>query len=386
MSPDEVELSVVMPCLNEARTVAICVGKALAFMQRYGVQGEVVVADNGSTDGSQALAEEAGARVVAVADKGYGNALMGGFRAARGTYIIMGDCDDSYDFSSLESFVDRLREGYQLVMGNRFRGGIDPGAMPIHHRYLGNPVLTGIGRLFFRSNCGDFHCGLRGFRRDILPALDLRTTGMEFASELVVKSELHRFKICEVPTRLAKDGRGRPPHLNSWRDGWRHLRFLLLYCPRWLFFYPGWTLVALGLGLFVWLLPGPRNIGQVQFDVHTLLCGAGFLLLGFQAITFGLFANQFASSEGLLPPQPPRKEDGLHLERGILLGLFLIVAGVGAAAAALEVWHSRGYGPLEPGFTLRLVISAITMSLLGGHCILASFFLSLLKLGRRHPR
>lgn len=227
------ELSVVMPCLNEARTVAICVKKALDFMERNGITGEVVIADNGSSDGSQQLAEEAGARVVQVAQKGYGNALMGGFRAAEGRFIVMGDADDSYNFAALEPFVEKLREGYQLVMGNRFRGGIDPGAMPVHHRYLGNPVLTGVGRLFFNSQVRDFHCGLRGFHRDILEILDLRTTGMEFASEMVVKSELNRLKICEVPTRLAKDGRGRPPHLNSWRDGWRHLRFLLLYSPRW---------------------------------------------------------------------------------------------------------------------------------------------------------
>ncbi len=382
---DEIELSVVMPCLNEARTVAICIAKAKGFFERYQVRGEVVIGDNGSSDGSQQLAEEAGARVAQVSQKGYGNALMGGFRAAKGRYIIMGDADDSYDFSSLEGFLEKLREGYQLVMGNRFRGGIDPGAMPLHHRYLGNPVLTGIGRLFFRSSCGDFHCGLRGFHRDILTQLDLRTTGMEFASELVVKSELHGLKICEVPTRLAKDGRGRPPHLNSWRDGWRHLRFLLLYCPRWLYVYPGLAFVSLGLGLMAWLLPGPRHLGGIELDVHTLLCGAGFLILGVQALSFGLFSKLFAISEGLIPPDPAlqRKLEKLPLEVGILLGLLFIALGMGGALAAVEVWRAAAYGPLEARQTLRIVIPAVTLTLLGAQTILSSFFLSLLQLGRR---
>jgi hypothetical protein len=385
---EDLELSVVMPCLNEANTVALCVTKALGFMERHQIRGEVVIADNGSSDGSQKLAEEAGARVVAVPDKGYGNALMGGFLAARGRFIIMGDADDSYDFSSLEGFVEKLREGFQLVMGNRFRGGIAPGAMPIHHRYLGNPVLTGIGRLFFHSHCGDFHCGLRGFHRDILPILDLRTTGMEFASELVVKSELHRLKICEVPTRLAKDGRGRPPHLNSWRDGWRHLRFLLLYCPRWLFFYPGWLLVLSGVGISAWLLPGPRQVGGVVFDVHTLLCGAGAILLGTQALTFGIFARVFAISEGLIPANQANSSrlERMPLEAGIVVGLVLGLVGLGGTLAAFEVWRGLGYSGLDTTYTLRIVIPAITLMLLGGHSILASFFLSLLRLGRRHPQ
>jgi len=379
------ELSVVMPCLNEARTVVTCIKKALDFMERNGVAGEVIIADNGSSDGSQALAEEAGARVVAVAEKGYGNALMGGFRAAQGRYIVMGDADDSYDFSSLEPFLEKLREGYQLVMGNRFRGGIAPNAMPIHHRYLGNPVLTGIGRLFFNSKMGDFHCGLRGFHRDILETLDLRTTGMEFASELVVKSELNKLKICEVPTKLAKDGRGRPPHLNSWRDGWRHLRFLLLYSPRWLFYYPGTLLVAVGLFLFGWLLPGPRYFLNIGFDVHTLLYASGFVLLGTQAIMFGFFARVFAISEGLMP-KDPRLEvrlNGLYLEKGLIAGTLLTLCGVLGSVLALGAWRSLGYGPLDVSSSERLVIPSVTMLLLGGQLIMSSFFLSLLRLGRR---
>ena len=379
------ELSVVMPCLNEARTVVICIKKALDFMERHGVAGEVIIADNGSSDGSQALAEEAGARVVAVAEKGYGNALMGGFRAAQGRFIVMGDADDSYDFSSLELFLEKLREGNQLVMGNRFRGGIAPGAMPIHHRYLGNPVLTGIGRLFFNSQMGDFHCGLRGFHRDILEILDLRTTGMEFASELVVKSELNKLKMCEVPTKLAKDGRGRPPHLNSWRDGWRHLRFLLLYSPRWLFYYPGTLLVLLGTFLFGWLLPGPRHFLNIEFDVHTLLYASGFILLGTQAIMFGFFARVFAISEGLMP-RDPRLEarlNGLYLEKGLIAGTLLTLCGVAGSLLALGAWRSLGYGPLDVSSSERLVIPAVTMLLLGGQMIMGSFFLSLLRLGRR---
>lgn len=379
------ELSVVMPCLNEARTVAICIKKALDCMERNGVAGEVVVADNGSTDGSQQLAEEAGARVVAVSEKGYGNALMGGFRAAQGRYIIMGDADDSYDFSSLESFLEKLREGYQLVMGNRFRGGIAPGAMPLHHRYLGNPVLTGIGRLFFHSKMGDFHCGLRGFHRDILEILDLRTTGMEFASELVVKSELNKLKITEVPTRLAKDGRGRPPHLNSWRDGWRHLRFLLLYSPRWLFYYPGMLLVLAGLFLFGWLLPGPKRILNVVLDVHTLLYASGFIVLGTQAIMFGFFARVFAISEGLMPKDPKlaTRLDALPLEKGLVAGVLLVLCGLIGSLLALGAWRSLGYGDLDVTSSERLVIPSVTCLLLGGQLIMGSFFLSLLRLGRR---
>lgn len=379
------ELSVVMPCLNEARTVAICIKKALDCMERNGVAGEVVIADNGSTDGSQQLAEAAGARVVAVTEKGYGNALMGGFRAAQGRFIIMGDADDSYDFSSLEPFLEKLREGYQLVMGNRFRGGIAPGAMPVHHRYLGNPVLTGIGRLFFNSKMGDFHCGLRGFHRDILEILDLRTTGMEFASELVVKSELNKLKITEVPTRLAKDGRGRPPHLNSWRDGWRHLRFLLLYSPRWLFYYPGMLLVLTGLFLFGWLLPGPRRILDVVLDVHTLLYASGFIVLGTQAIMFGFFARVFAISEGLMPKDPKlaTRLDALPLEKGLIAGVLLALCGLIGSLLALGAWRSLGYGDLDVTSSERLVIPSVTCLLLGGQLIMGSFFLSLLRLGRR---
>src|SRR6201997_4462303 len=264
-----------MPCLNEAETVATCVRKAIGFLAESGISGEVLVADNGSTDGSQQLATDAGARVVPISDKGYGNALMGGIVAARGKYVIMGDADDSYDFTHLMPFVNELRKGSDLVMGNRFEGGIEPGAMPPLHKYLGNPVLSFVGRLFFRSKIGDFHCGLRGFRRDSAIALGLQATGMEFASEMVVKATLAKQKITEVPTTLKKDGRSRKPHLRSFRDGWRHLRFLLLFSPRWLFFYPGLVLLLLGLGFGAAVATGPLNIGGVNFDVDTLVaCGA----------------------------------------------------------------------------------------------------------------
>ncbi|HEY9721799.1 MAG TPA: glycosyltransferase family 2 protein, partial [Oscillatoriaceae cyanobacterium] len=280
------ELSILMPCLNEAETLAICIQKAQAFLRESGVEGEVLIADNGSTDGSQAIASALGARVIHVPERGYGAALLEGIRQAYGRYVVMGDADDSYDFSSLGAFLVRLREGHQLVMGNRFQGGIAPGAMPPLHRYLGNPVLTGIGKLFFGSPCGDFHCGLRAFDRAAIEGLQLRTLGMEFASEMVVKATLHGLRIAEVPTRLAKDGRSRPPHLRSWRDGWRHLRFLLMYSPRWLFFYPGASLVLLGLFLMALVLPGPRHVGMATLDVHTLYVAAGMVLLGVQTLTF----------------------------------------------------------------------------------------------------
>ena len=273
---DAVELSVVMPCLNERATVGICVKKALEAMERHGIRGEVIVADNGSTDGSREIASALGARVVPIETRGYGSALRGGIAAARGRFVLMGDADDSYDFGQLGAFVGKLREGYDLVMGNRFQGGILPGAMPPLHRYLGNPVLTGIGRLFFKSPVGDFHCGLRAFRKDAIEGLGLRTLGMEFASEMVVKATAFGLRVTEIPTTLSPDGRDRAPHLRTWRDGWRHLRFLLLYSPRWLFLYPGLALFVLGSVVSALLLPGPRMIGRVGFDVrHAAVCGDG---------------------------------------------------------------------------------------------------------------
>jgi glycosyltransferase involved in cell wall biosynthesis len=382
----EMELSIVMPCLNEAETVAACVRTALGFLREHGVSGEVIVADNGSSDGSPRLASEAGARVVHVEEKGYGAALMGGIAAARGRYIVMGDADLSYDFSALMPFLEKLRAGDDLVMGNRFEGGIAPGAMPSLHRWLGNPVLTAIGRLFFRSPVGDFHCGLRAFRRDAVLALDLRTSGMEFASEMVVKATLHGQRIAEVPTALRPDGRSRPPHLRSWRDGWRHLRFLLLYSPRWLFFYPGLVLSAIGIATILWLLPGPQRIGDVGFDIHTFVFAVAAVLLGAQAIAFAFFTKVFAISEGLLPPDPrlDRVIGALSLEGGLVIGTVVILLGVAGSAYAFGIWEATAFGPIEvSGRTLRIVVLSAAGLALGTQIVLSSFFMSILGLRRR---
>jgi glycosyltransferase involved in cell wall biosynthesis len=379
------EVTIVMPCLNEAETLTDCIQKAQQSLRENNIVGEIVVADNGSTDGSQALAENLGARVVHVSDKGYGNALMGGIAAARGRYIIMGDADDSYDFSNLLPFVEKLRDGYDLVMGNRFRGGIKAGAMSASHRYLGNPVLTAIGRLFFQSPCGDFHCGLRGFSKTAVINLDLRTTGMEFASEMVVKATLNKLRIAEVPTILSPDGRNRPPHLRTWRDGWRHLRFLLLYSPRWLFLYPGVLLMLAGLITGVWLLPGPRTIGRVSFDVHTLLYSAMAVLVGFEAIAFALFTKIFAISEGLLPEDQRLNKlfQWITLEVGLVVGCVIIAIGLGGSIYALGFWGEHSFGALNPSQTLRTVIPAVTCLTLGCQIVFSSFFLSVLGLGRK---
>src|SRR5882672_7165693 len=382
---EDIELSVVMPCLNERATVGTCVQKTLGAMGRHGIRGEVIVADNGSTDGSQQSAREHGARVVPIETPGYGSALRGGIAAARGRFILMGDADDSYDFTQAHLFVNKLREGYDLVMGNRFRGGILPGAMPPLHRYLGNPVLTGIGRLFFKSPVGDFHCGLRAFRRDAIERLDLRTHGMEFASEMVVKATAFGLRVTEIPTTLSPDGRDRAPHLRTWRDGWRHLRFLLLYSPRWLFLYPGMALFALGTFLSAVLLPGPRRIGNVVFDIHTLLFAAMTTLIGFQSVVFATFTKIFAISEGLLPEDPrlTRMYRYMTLEVGLIAGVLLILAGAGAWVLGLEYWRIRQFGALDPEKTLRIVIPGVVCFTLGFQVVLSSFFLSVLGLSRR---
>jgi hypothetical protein len=374
-----------MPCLNEAETVVTCVKKAVGWLQSHQVSGEVIVADNGSTDGSQQLATEAGARVVPVAAKGYGSALLGGIQAAHGRYVIMADSDDSYDFSNLSPFVDKLRSGYQLVMGNRFRGGIAPGAMPPLHYYLGNPVLTAIGRILFRSECRDFHCGLRGFDRESILELDLHTTGMEFASEMVVKATLAKLRITEVPTTLAPDGRSRPPHLRSWRDGWRHLRFLLMYSPRWLFVLPGVGLILLGLILNAWLLPSPRIVAGVTFDIHTLLLASSFIVVGYQAVVFGMLTKVFAITEGLLPEDPllARAFRVITLETGLIAGVVLVLFGLVGSIMAVATWHSHQFGSLEPQQTMRVFIPSVTALMVGSQTILASFFLSILGLKRR---
>ncbi len=379
-----IELSVVMPCLNERNTVALCVRKAIAALNAADITGEVIVADNGSTDGSVELARAAGARVVHIKEKGYGSALKGGILASHGEYVLMADSDDSYNFSHAGRFVEQLRAGSDLVMGNRFQGGISDRAMPFSHRYLGNPVLSGIGRLFFGSPCRDFHCGIRGFRRDSFLRMDIRSSGMEFASEMVVKATLLQMSISEVPTTLSPDGRHGPPHLDTWRDGWRHLRFLLMYSPRWLFLYPGILLMLLGLAGCALLLPGPRVFHGIGFDVHTLLYAFAAVVLGFQLISFATFTKVFAISEGLLPEDPRlnRFFRWINLETGLLTGALLLLLGIGGSVFAVSDWARESFGALDPQHTLRIVMPSVFALTLGVQIIFSSFFLSILELKR----
>ncbi|MBZ5679988.1 MAG: glycosyltransferase family 2 protein [Acidobacteriia bacterium] len=374
-----------MPCLNEAETLETCILKAQQAFQEANIAGEVIVADNGSTDGSPEIAERLGAKVAHVQARGYGNALMGGIAAASGTYIIMGDADASYDFGHIPRFLEQLRKDSDLVMGNRFKGGIQKDAMPPLHRYLGNPVLTRLGRLFFGGSCGDFYCGLRGFSKKAYETMGLRTTGMEFATEMVVKATLLGMKVREVPTTLSPDGRTRPPHLRTWRDGWRTLRFFLLYSPRWLFLYPGLALMLVGFLVGAWLLPEPRQVGSVIFDVHTLLYAAIAILLGFQSIAFAVFTKLFAISEGLHPPDPllDRLFRYINLELGLLVGTALAILGFGTSIYAVHMWGQQHFGPLDMSRTLRVVIPAALSMTLGVQTIFSSFFLSVLGLRRR---
>jgi len=374
------ELTILMPCLNEVATVGRCVEKARGFLRRAGIEGEVVVADNGSHDGSRELALQAGARVIEVAERGYGAALAAGIRAARGRFVIMGDADDSYDFSALEGFIEKLREGYPLVMGNRFRGGIRRGAMPPLHRYLGNPVLSFIGRMLFRTGVGDFHCGLRGFDREAVTSLGMRTPGMEFASELVMKAALARWRIAEVPVTLYPDGRGRAPHLRSWRDGWRHLRLLLLFSPRWLFLYPGVLLLAIGLSMTVLLYSTPVRLFGAGLDIHSMLYASAAALLGMQLCLFALFARVAAQNSGLLPrgKSMDRVLALFTLERGLIAGLCAVLAGLVWSAAAFWQWREAGFGALDPRVVMRDTIPASSLMVGGMELMLASFLLSLL--------
>jgi len=380
------ELTLLMPCLNEAETLAACITKARSFLEKAGVAGEVLVADNGSTDGSQALAESLGARVVDVPEKGYGSALRAGIDAARGTYVVMADADDSYDFSQAGPFLSKLREGFDLVMGCRMPSGggsIDPGAMPWKHRWIGNPVLTFIGRLLFKCPAHDFHCGMRGFRREAMLGLGLQTRGMEFASEMVVRASLQGLSIAEVPVTLHKDGRSRPPHLRSWRDGWRHLRFLLLFSPRWLLLYPGILLSAVAGLFFLWLwLLGPIHLGGVVLDVHTMEIMALVLTTGFQMILFACFVRIYAHTHGFLPANQTLKRafSVFNLERGLIFGTIVFLGGVAILGSSFFQWAALGFGDLDAPRTIRAVIGGRTLASLGVQVILFSLVFSYLGL------
>jgi glycosyltransferase involved in cell wall biosynthesis len=384
-SAEEIDVSVVMPCLNECETIGVCIQKAQQTIERLNLRAEIVIGDNGSVDGSQEIAGLLGARVVPIKKRGYGAALQGAIEAARGRFILMGDSDDSYDFTQLGHFVDKLSEGYDLVMGNRFLGGILPGAMPPLHRYLGNPVLTAVGRLFFKCPVSDFHCGLRAFRKVAIQQLQLQTLGMEFASEMVVKATLFGLRVTEIPTTLSPDGRNRAPHLRTWRDGWRHLRFLLLYSPRWLFLYPGTLLFIVGILGSIWLIPHARSVGKVTFDVDTLLFSAMAILLGFQSINFAVFTKIFAITRGLLPEDPRmnRAFRYITLETGLLLGGLLLAAGFGLWVMGLGYWREMHFGKLDPLKELRILIPGIVFLTLGFQVMLSSFFLSVLGMEQR---
>jgi glycosyltransferase involved in cell wall biosynthesis len=386
LGPDlSLELTILMPCLNEAETIEVCVRKARGFLERAGIAGEVLIADNGSTDGSQALASACGARVVAISERGYGAALSGGVRAARGRYVIMGDADDSYDFESLEPMVEKLRAGADLVMGNRFQGGIKPGAMPPLHRYLGNPVLSFLGRLFFDIPVGDFHCGLRGFSRQVMLDLGLTCPGMEYASEMVVKARLQGLRMEEVPTTLSPDGRSRAPHLKTWRDGWRHLRFLLLHSPRWLFFYPGLILMVGGLALSAALARGPVQLSpNVTLDFHSLIVGCFSVLIGVQLVMFSALARKYAMAEGFLPKGGGLEGfmEGLTLERILQAALVLVLGGFGGVAWSISYWAGQNFGDIGYPLVLRVLVIALTAIATGVQLAASGFLASVLAIRR----
>jgi glycosyltransferase involved in cell wall biosynthesis len=380
------ELTILMPCLNEAETVGTCIRKANDWIVKNNIDAEVLISDNGSTDDSRHIASELGARVIHAPDKGYGAALIFGILNARGRYVIMGDSDDSYDFSSLDPFLKKLRQDYDLVMGNRFKGGIAKGAMPLIHRYFGTPLLSFVGRLFFRSQIGDIQCGLRGFKQDIVSRLHLQTLGMEFASEMIVKASLFNLKITEVPTTLSVDGRSRPPHLRTWHDGWRNLRFYLMHSPKWLFYIPGISLFILGFLLMLLTIVRPFEIIKgVHFDANTLLFGGVFLITGFSCITLGLFTRTYATEEGFLPKNKfdDKIEKFFTLEIGIIAGLFIFLFGLAGSIYAFYVWKQAKFGNLEYSEILRIVVPSATLILLGTQLLFSSFFLGVLKIKRK---
>lgn len=381
------ELTILMPCLNEAETLGDCIGKAKGFLARTGIAGEILVADNGSTDGSQEIAAALGARVVSAPQKGYGAALICGIEAALGRFTIFGDADDSYDFAALDAFVEKLRQGHDVVMGNRFRGGILPGAMPFLHRYLGNPVLSAIGKLFFRIKVGDFHCGLRGFNTARVRQLNLNATGMEFASEFVVRAALAGYDMVEVPTRLAPDGRSRAPHLRTWRDGWRHLRFLLLYSPRWLFLQPGLLLVLAGLVGAGLLLPGPLEIpGGPTLDTHSLLVSSVAILIGLQFVAASVLARRYGVVHGLLPAAGPVSWiDAISLEALLISGGLLFLLGGSGLAYGVLSWASVDFGDLYRPGLIRLLIVSLTLMAAGLQVAILAFLRGLLDIPTFKP-
>jgi hypothetical protein len=391
--PSECDLTILMPCLNEAETLAECIEKAQTGLERVGLRGEVLVADNGSTDESAAIAGKAGARVITVRERGYGSALRAGIEAAHGKWIIMGDADGSYDFSRIEGFVQKLREGYDLVMGCRLPGGggvIAAGAMPWKNRWLGNPTLSFIGRLLFKCPARDFHCGLRGFAKNACRELELKTTGMEFASEMVIKATLRSLRIAEVPITLHPDGRSRPPHLKPWRDGWRHLRFMLIYSPRWLFLVPGLVLSALGAAAGAVLAFGTIQVGNVHFSTGTLAVACMSVIIGTQLVAFAFFTKVFAVGEGLLPQDPrfSRVFKTFTLEKGICFGLAVLALGVGLLLHSLWLWKQAGYGLLPYADNMRRLLPAVTLIVLSIQTVFSSFFMSVLGLrtdSRRPP-
>ena len=379
------EFTILMPCLNEAETLGLCIAKAKDFLSRSGVEGEVLIADNGSTDGSQRIACELGVRVVDVPEPGYGSALISGIEEAAGTFVIMGDADDSYDFCDLGAYVEALRGGADLVMGDRFAGGIAPGAMPALHRYVGNPVLSFIGRLFFHSTIRDFHCGLRGFRRSSILELNLQSTGMEFASEMVVKATLSDLVISEVPTTLRPDGRSRDPHLRTWRDGWRHLRFLILYSPRWLFLYPGIALMIVSflVGMAVELTT--VHVFSAILGVDTLVIASAGLIIGLQSVLFAVFTKIYGVNQGFLPPNSrlDRVNRWVTLEVGIVVGAGLALFGVIGLVVAIVHWSDAQFGRLNTVSALHLVVPSATLLAIGFQVALASLFVSILDIGGR---
>lgn len=380
------ELTILMPCLNEAATIGSCISKASGWLLHNQVDAEILISDNGSTDGSVDIATAAGARVIHAPVKGYGAALIYGIRHARGKYIIMADSDDTYDFSSLSPFLDKLRDGYDLVVGNRFKGGIQHGAMPFLHKYLGNPVLSFTGRLFFHTPIGDFHCGLRGFRQDIVSQLNLQTLGMEFASEMIVKASLFGLKITEVPATLSVTVKTRRPHLRTWRDGWRHLRFLLMYSPKWLFYIPGFVLLFTGLLLTLLTVLRPYEITKgVYFDTNTLIYSGVFINTGFSCISLGMFTTTYATEEGFLPyGKITWFERFFTLEIGLLLGLFILLAGAAGAAYSFYLWKQASFGNLVYKNILRIVVPSATLIFLGTQVLFSSFFLGILKIKKKH--